>query len=70
MDPVHLERRGAVAFSEAVAGVVRPRLDGDRRAPGGRWVELPRYRPGPAADGLEGLDQSFTIARASGTARR
>ena len=66
-DPVHLNRRGAAAFSEAVAGVLSERL-GAGRGTGPRWVNLGAYRP--AADGtLEDLSQSFLASRPSGVRR-
>ncbi len=43
-DLTHLNSLGAVAFSDAVAGVLRPQLLGDPR-PAPRWVEIPHYQP-------------------------
>ena len=43
-DLTHLNGVGAVAFSDAVAGVLRDRLSG-RPAPAPRWVEIPPNRP-------------------------
>jgi hypothetical protein len=44
-DPVHLNRRGAVAYSEAVAKVIRDRLEARPDAPRDDWVALPPCRP-------------------------
>lgn len=47
-DLTHLNRVGAVAFSDAVAGVLRDRLGRPAAAaapPSPRWVEIPPYRP-------------------------
>jgi hypothetical protein len=65
-DTVHLNRVGAVAFSDAVAGVVVARL---RAGPAAsvsvseRWVELPRWREGVSEEvgasvAVEDLEQS------------
>ena len=52
-DPVHLNRRGAVAYSDALSQVVRDQLEAPR--PG--WVSLPPQ--GPTDDGsLEDVGQS------------
>ena len=43
-DLTHLNRVGAVAFSDSVAGVLRDRLEHPSESPN-RWVEIPAYRP-------------------------
>jgi len=61
-DMTHLNRVGAVAYSDALGRVLRDTLSlNPRRVP--RWVDLPRY-DGPAAEalasasGVEDIDQS------------
>jgi hypothetical protein len=58
-DMTHLSRPGAVAFSDALAGVIGERLErrkaraasrAGQAPPAERWVELPRWRAGAAAD--------------------
>jgi hypothetical protein len=51
-DLTHLNRIGAVAFSEAVAGVLAER-PGDGRGPGPRWVKIPEYRESTDARAVE-----------------
>jgi hypothetical protein len=63
VDAAHLDRRGAVAFSEAVADLLR------RPSPG-RWVELPPPRPTSAGMPLEDLRDSTAIVQRQGTLRR
>jgi hypothetical protein len=67
VDATHLNRRGALALTEAVGSLVAA----GRQTP--RWVRLPAYRPVP--DGtVEDLVQSFALVRSAGaeagTARR
>jgi hypothetical protein len=65
-DAVHLNRRGAAAYTEAVGAAVASLLAAGRDAP--RWAALPPYRPVP--DGaLEDLVQSFVANLAEDTQR-
>jgi hypothetical protein len=66
-DMTHLNRLGALAFSESVASALGTRLDG---AVEGRWVELPPYREASADLAVEDLDQSAEALRQAGAARR
>ncbi len=55
-DLTHLNRVGAVAFSDALAGVLRDRIDRPAPAPGpppARWVEIPAYRTPAGVSGVE-----------------
>ena len=61
---MHLNRRGAVAFSEAVARVLNDRLTSPPR--GDRWVDLPAYRDEPPAVALE----DFAASAAAVSRRR
>ena len=47
-DMTHLDRVGAVTFTEALGGVIRDRLAPGADAP--RWVVLPKYREGAWKD--------------------
>lgn len=59
-DMMHLNRRGAVAYSDAVARLVGARL----AAPGGpRWVDLPAFRDGADAAAVEDLAASGEALR-------
>jgi hypothetical protein len=58
-DMTHLDRTGAIAFSDAVGGLLRDRLAGI----GSRWVEIPGYDAGAAmvlaaASPVEDIKQS------------
>ena len=67
VDPGHLDRRGAAAFTAAVANVLRHGSAASARSP--RWVRLPAYRPVEVA--LEDVEQSkLALARGGGGARR
>jgi hypothetical protein len=64
-DPLHLDRRGAVAFSAAVAEVLR--------RPAGstpRWAVLPPYRDRPDGVPLEDVDQSQLALQRRAARRR
>jgi hypothetical protein len=68
IDPVHLNRRGAPAFTASVAELVARE---SRKSGGPRWVELPKFRErtgGLAA--IEDLDQSKEVMEARGTRLR
>ncbi len=52
-DPVHMTRRGAVAYTESLAKAVVEGLNGEDS----RWVTLPPYRP-MIDDSLEDMKQS------------
>jgi hypothetical protein len=56
VDPVHLDRDGAVALSADVAEVLRRSLI--HSEPVARWVELPAYRDRPIALAREDVNQS------------
>ena len=56
VDPSHLDVRGAFTLSADVADALRADLDS--RPVAGRWVDLPAYRPMPAAVALEDVEQS------------
>jgi hypothetical protein len=56
VDPVHLDRDGAVALSNDVGDVLQRALT--HSEPVARWVELPAYRDRPIALTLEDVNQS------------
>jgi hypothetical protein len=58
VDPVHLDRDGAVALSGDVAEVLRNALS--HAEPVARWVELPAYRDQPGMEKLEDVSKSRT----------
>jgi hypothetical protein len=60
-DPIHLDCRGAVAYTAAVADAVARRLAGGPAGP--RWLTLPAYRDRPADPRLEDLAQSAAALR-------
>lgn len=67
VDPSHLDRRGAVALSTAVASLLsRPP---QQLASASRWLELPQYTPQEPRLPLEDLEQSRLAVRASGAAQ-
>jgi hypothetical protein len=68
VDPVHLDRDGAVALSGAVADVLQNALSYAEPVP--RWVDLPVYRDRHAGLRLEDVDQSRIALRNSDQARR
>ena len=77
MDYVHLDRRGAIAFSDQLAGVLRPYLDGRGVAILPRRVALPAYRERPMLAELESevedtrqSELAFEDDRAGTTRRR
>ena len=56
---IHLNRDGAVAFTDEVADVIKARIGpGKGKAEGSSWVHLPEYRPDPLASRVEGLGHS------------
>jgi hypothetical protein len=64
VDPGHLDRRGAAAFTAALADVLRREATAGRERPS-RWVRLPDYRPVEVA--LEDVEQSrLAVAGAGG----
>jgi hypothetical protein len=70
VDPVHLDRDGALALSSAVADVLQDALS--HAEPVSRWVELPAYRDHDrhVALRLEDVEQSRLALRQSDQARR
>lgn len=73
MDPVHLDRDGAVALSFGVAEALRPLLQasGSLSDPAARWVSLTRPGRADTPVELEDLEQSRKIVLGGGeTARR
>ncbi|MFO0951640.1 MAG: hypothetical protein U0835_10915 [Isosphaeraceae bacterium] len=72
VDSVHLDRRGATAFTEDVADVLNERLSRPGVAPG--WVSLPVRRRPPSESPLEDVTQSaIALSRspaAAASARR
>ena len=59
VDPIHLDKRGALALSDDVANVLR--VDLDRKGeppPPKRWVRLPAYRERPVPPDLEDVELS------------
>jgi hypothetical protein len=68
VDPVHLDRDGAVALSGAVADVLQDALSHAEPVP--RWVDLPAYRDRHVTLRLEDVDQSRVALRQSDEARR
>lgn len=66
-DPLHLNKRGAVAFSDDVAAALG-RLPAARGAPA--WVTLPPYRAGVERIDVEDFDESaLALSRAAGVRR-
>jgi hypothetical protein len=68
VDPVHLDRDGAVALSGAVADVLQDALSHAEPVP--RWVELPAYRDRRITLRLEDVDQSRLALQQSDNVRR
>jgi hypothetical protein len=70
VDPVHLDRDGALALSGAVADVLQNALSHAEPVP--RWVELPTYRDRDrgVTVRLEDVDQSRMALRRSDPTRR
>jgi hypothetical protein len=66
-DMTHLNRLGALAFSESVAEALGTRLEG--AGPGDRWVALGPYREPPADLAVEDVDQSARALRQAGAER-
>jgi hypothetical protein len=60
-DPIHLDRRGALAFSAGVADVVGRSLTAP--SPGPHWVVLPAFRDPLVRVGLEDIDESRVALR-------
>lgn len=58
-DDVHLDRRGAAAFSTEVGAVIRRVLAGSAV---GRWVSLPDYREVPVTVAVEDVTESRSSA--------
>lgn len=59
VDPIHLDARGAVAFSADVAAVLRRDLDDPHTPlPSKRWLRLPPFRDRPLPEGLEDVEHS------------
>lgn len=74
-DMTHLSRTGAVAFSDAVAAVVRDRLASGASPSAPRWVEVPRYDAARAealasALPVEDVDRSGREVRRAAGRRR
>jgi hypothetical protein len=63
-DPVHLDRRGACAYSAALADLIA-RTDTE-----GRWFTLPPYRDTPIDVALEEIDQTTIVLKNLGTEAR
>ena len=69
LDPTHLARDGAAAFTDDVATVLKRQLAGAGPSP--RWETLPAYRDRPIGVALEDIDTSARIIAARGqNARR
>lgn len=60
-DDVHLNCRGANAFSRDLADLIRHRSGNSEPAPA--WVTLPRYRPGEMVANLEDLAHTIAFLR-------
>ena len=56
-DMIHLNRDGAVAFTDELAEVIKARLERDK-VEGSGWVHLPEYCPDPLASRVEDLGHS------------
>ena len=67
MDPVHLDRDGAMALTLDVARMLKPLLDG---RPGARWVALSHPGRSVSPVALEDVDQSRTIVLGGDSALR
>ena len=52
VDTIHLNRDGAVALTDDLAEIIRPRI-GPREGAESCWVSLPEYRPDPQASRIE-----------------
>lgn len=64
MDPVHLDRDGAVALSQNVANLLRPILDTES-SPIDRWAVLTPPSPAPSQVPVEDLDESKQVVLGS-----
>jgi hypothetical protein len=67
-DSTHLDRKGALTLSLALAEVVVAHLDGS--AGGSRWVDLPGYRDRSDVVPLEDVDQSRLVLQGRNTRRQ
>ncbi|HWE37493.1 MAG TPA: hypothetical protein VG406_13065 [Isosphaeraceae bacterium] len=69
IDPIHLDRDGALAFSDDLADAVGRRLAEHGNGP--RWEALPAYRARPTSGRFEDLEQSALalLAAQRGSAR-
>jgi hypothetical protein len=70
-DPIHLNRRGAIAYSQGLAEVVDHLLKAPSTMPA--WVSLPAYQERPSPARVEDIDESskaVVLRAASGTTRR
>lgn len=66
VDPIHLDRQGAEAFSAGLAGVLARHQD---VPPGPRWLDLPPYHDAPASIVVEDIGQSRQALRARSNRR-
>ena len=57
-DPIHLDRSGASAYTDAIASVLE-------RVPSSRWIALPGPSTRPPADSVEDLSESVIALRAA-----
>ena len=67
-DDVHLNRRGANAYSRDLGDLIRHRLGGS--SPAASWVSLPRYRAGAMVADLEDLAETVAVLRKAWGERR
>lgn len=67
VDATHLDRRGAAALTDALAGFLLGARPGE---PGPRWVVLPPRPRAPESSPVEDVDQSAVAIRAGEAARR
>jgi hypothetical protein len=66
-DEVHLDRRGALAFTAEVGSIVARSLARPQSAP--RWVRLPAYREPEGSVAAEDVFQSLLAVQANGSRR-
>lgn len=61
-DMIHLNRDGAVAYTDALSDIIRDRLRATPTGPA--WVFMPAYRPDPLASRVEDVSTSHQIVLA------
>ena len=70
LDNTHLNRRGALALSAALASILAPYLGPSSPALAGRWVDLPAYQEPAEFPQIEDVHQSSLAIGTPGPVRR